>query len=277
MAERIVAEDLTAWSWGRDKFDNRPRGFCSDWDNLVLFVQTIRAPEKGKHYMAAWFSGDGRRCKENACRRNWLPFDLDGVDGQGVTAKEFDAALEFFSGLCAIAYETASSQPGAHKARFILALDRVVTEGMSRALGRFIERGTRINGWDASVYSHAQPVYLPPVGRQVHVWRGEAMPVERVLKALPPPTPRVSRPPMDRPAPDAFQFFNIHGRILRSHAKRHAVVCPWVGSHTHGDITGTALFDPAPDNNFVGGFKCQHAHCQDKTIADVFRLMGALT
>jgi len=53
-------------------------------------------------------------------------------------------------------------------------------------------------------------------------------------------------------------------------AGRHAVTCPWADEHsgTSGP-SETVLFEPR-DLGGVWGFKCQHAHCDHRTIRDVW-------
>lgn len=49
----------------------------------------------------------------------------------------------------------------------------------------------------------------------------------------------------------------------------HRIVCPWVHEHTDQEPSGTAYFEPSEENSWAGGFKCQHGHCQHRTIADL--------
>ena len=49
----------------------------------------------------------------------------------------------------------------------------------------------------------------------------------------------------------------------------HRIVCPWVHEHTDQEPSGTAYFEPSEENSWSGGFKCQHGHCQHRTIADL--------
>jgi hypothetical protein len=51
----------------------------------------------------------------------------------------------------------------------------------------------------------------------------------------------------------------------------HHIVCPWVHEHTGRAETGTALSEPGPENNWAGGFRCHHGHCESRTIGDVYR------
>jgi len=49
----------------------------------------------------------------------------------------------------------------------------------------------------------------------------------------------------------------------------HRIACPWYAGHTGRDTTGTAYFEPADQNGMRGGFKCQHGHCNGRTIVDL--------
>ena len=49
----------------------------------------------------------------------------------------------------------------------------------------------------------------------------------------------------------------------------HRIICPWVHEHTDEEPSGTAYFEPSEENSWAGGFKCQHGHCQHRTIADL--------
>lgn len=56
----------------------------------------------------------------------------------------------------------------------------------------------------------------------------------------------------------------------------HRIVCPWVHEHTDADITGTVYFEESEENSWAGGFKCQHGHCQHRTIADLTHFITRL-
>ena len=43
------------------------------------------------------------------------------------------------------------------------------------------------------------------------------------------------------------------------------ITCPWIDEHSGRADTGTAVRDPAPENEWHGAFRCHHGHCQDKT------------
>lgn len=72
-------------------------------------------------------------------------------------------------------------------------------------------------------------------------------------------------------APDAMaDWLSDTGRILDTGANREIYIkCPWCGEHTaDGGITETVYF-PAGSNGYPGGgFKCLHAHCQQRNLTD---------
>lgn len=55
----------------------------------------------------------------------------------------------------------------------------------------------------------------------------------------------------------------------------HEVECPWVEHHTGRATSGTALIPPSAENRWMGGFKCHHGHCEQKTMKDVWALVEA--
>jgi hypothetical protein len=49
---------------------------------------------------------------------------------------------------------------------------------------------------------------------------------------------------------------------------KHDITCPWVCEHTDSTDGGTAYFDP-DDAYPIGGFKCLHGHCAERSIKDL--------
>jgi hypothetical protein len=57
---------------------------------------------------------------------------------------------------------------------------------------------------------------------------------------------------------------------------KHAVVCPWADQHTTGagpSDTSTVIFEPDQDHS-GWGFRCLHAHCTGRTMADALVKLG---
>lgn len=61
----------------------------------------------------------------------------------------------------------------------------------------------------------------------------------------------------------------LYIRPISSMHGAHQIVCPWWDRHTDKDQTGTIYFEPHEQNGGRGGFKCQHGHCADRSIADL--------
>lgn len=57
---------------------------------------------------------------------------------------------------------------------------------------------------------------------------------------------------------------------------KSAVNCPWSHNHTDGRGTGgdgSSVILPPTDENNLGGFKCSHSHCGDRTWRDAFEAL----
>ena len=50
--------------------------------------------------------------------------------------------------------------------------------------------------------------------------------------------------------------------------RRHSITCPWVKEHTDQLDDGAAYFEPT-EAFPIGGFKCHHGHCADRSIGDL--------
>lgn len=272
--DELIADDpalLIGWSIARDKYDNFPRQYSGKWSDLVDFVDTHRARAKGLLGLAGIFANDGRRCLVNALPRHFLPFDLDGEGG--VTDGDLENAIRAFEGIESVAYETASSQPDARKARFLVNLSRPVNDEESRLLGAFIASLSGVSGWDESIYRLSQMAYLPPPQSRLIVLQGSPLPVDDLLLKIQKPKPKRQPRTQLRSTLDAHSFFIQNGLVLRESRHGYHVICPWAHEHSNGDRSGTAWFEPSAENGFAGGFKCLHAHCSSRSIGDIFALM----
>jgi len=47
------------------------------------------------------------------------------------------------------------------------------------------------------------------------------------------------------------------------------IVCPWTEDHSDRADTGAAIRVPAEENEWYGGFRCHHGHCEGKGWADM--------
>lgn len=56
----------------------------------------------------------------------------------------------------------------------------------------------------------------------------------------------------------------------------HRIICPWLDEHTDQDPSGTVYFSPSEENDWRGGFKCHHGHCQARSIVDLSYFLNRL-
>lgn len=47
------------------------------------------------------------------------------------------------------------------------------------------------------------------------------------------------------------------------------ITCPWTGEHSGAADTGAAIREPAPENEWFGGFRCHHGHCEGRGWRDL--------
>jgi len=277
---QAVADALgvIGWTLARNKYVNYPHSFSGDWDDLITFIDSHRAPRKGLYGLAGLFSNDGRRCLPNALPRHFLPLDLDGVGNAGVSDETLEQLIAAFNGIQSVSYESASSKPNARKARFVCLLSRAVNNDESKALGAFLvglieqDKGIPAVNWDKSVYMLSQLIYLPPKTSQIIRIEGSPLNVDAMLDRIPKPRPKKIKRRKFKASADLRGFFAQNGLILREAGATVHVRCPWVDEHTGGDQGGTAYFEPSPQNGFAGGFKCLHAHCEHRTVKDIHKL-----
>jgi hypothetical protein len=92
----------------------------------------------------------------------------------------------------------------------------------------------------------------------------------RIVASIPVATPSEDA---GQDFPELLDAFKKKGLYIVAKGDKHLVVCPWKDAHTiSSGQTETALYTPSADNGFAGGFKCQHGHCADKTISDLYKL-----
>lgn len=106
--------------------------------------------------------------------------------------------------------------------------------------------------------------------------------LEALADEVRPPKPRLVSLPRATNAPmgrgdyrtlDVVAWFSARGLYLRDMGDgKHAVTCPWAGEHSEGSAeSATVVWEAA------GGwpaFRCLHAHCDHRRIADVMALLG---
>ena len=106
--------------------------------------------------------------------------------------------------------------------------------------------------------------------------------IEALADEVRPPKPKLVSLPRATNAPmgrgdyrtlDVVAWFASHGQYLKDMGGgKHAVTCPWAGEHSEGSAeSATVVWEAA------GGwpsFRCLHAHCDHRRIADVMALLG---
>ncbi len=95
------------------------------------------------------------------------------------------------------------------------------------------------------------------------------------LDLTPDPAPRLGRPPK---RPDVLE--DLVGRVEAAGLYKaplsggwYDVTCPWVHTHSGGIDTGTAIAEPSAANNWAGGFRCHHGHCEGRGVRDLYRFL----
>lgn len=75
---------------------------------------------------------------------------------------------------------------------------------------------------------------------------------------------------------DELSATGLYLEPVKSLDGAHQIVCPWLHEHTDEEQSGTVYFDPGDGNNWRGGFKCHHGHCQHRTMADLQHFLARL-
>lgn len=273
--EKQTLQQLLTWSHGQDQCDVYPYNYQGSRVDLIAFLNENRAPYKGRYYITSAMAPvsarvRGRRCKKDALPRAWMAFDMDG----NLSEEDFAKAKAFFSQFNCIIYETASSKPNARRFRVILLTSRPVIEDEAKIIGELIQNASGFTGWDNSTHRSAQPIFLPPIGVDLIVFDGGVLSVDQALATVPPKPPKklITRCFLPTVAENVFGWFAQHNMVLEVGSSMHKVVCPWGGQHTDGRLEA-GLFEPSAENNLSWGFKCLHAHCESKSIRDIYKLM----
>lgn len=74
----------------------------------------------------------------------------------------------------------------------------------------------------------------------------------------------------------AADFLRDKSMVLSEGRGGLLVQCPWENAHTMGNTgNGSTLYYPAGSNGYPGGgFKCQHSHCEKRTVIDFYAAVG---
>jgi len=174
------------YSRGSSPHDNMPRNCAAqDFRDFAAAVLADRQPGKGPGYFACAFDPPVRSAT-NAAPRRWLGLDLDG----GLRNDEFAVLCGVLQRWSGFIYETASSKPGAPRARIVLELDqpapradliRAATAMRARIDADMVAQGCASPKWDTSCDRPEQPLFLPPASAWSANCEGEAICLAEVL------------------------------------------------------------------------------------------------
>lgn len=98
---------------------------------------------------------------------------------------------------------------------------------------------------------------------------------EQILEVFPPVSETKSRPNVDPGDDLILKALSAKELLIAPGRERgmYRITCPWASEHTNGDKE--AVYYLPNFGGFKGpGFKCQHAHCADRTIKDLREFLG---
>jgi hypothetical protein len=97
-----------------------------------------------------------------------------------------------------------------------------------------------------------------------------------LVPAKPTRTMRTPSADVGRDFPELLAAIQAKGLYLQQVGEDHFIVCPWKAEHSiESGVSETMLFEPSAANGYAGGFRCQHSHCTERRIADVYALSVA--
>ncbi|WP_398306293.1 DNA-primase RepB domain-containing protein [Zoogloea sp.] len=118
-----------------------------------------------------------------------------------------------------------------------------------------------------------------PFSQRVHVWEpSRRYTPEQIAQAYGFDLEAASKPRAQRKGTkpisanrhvEVLDAAGLYIRPISGMHGAHQIICPWWEQHTDKDQTGTIYFIPDEHNGGRGGFKCQHGHCADRSIADL--------
>jgi putative DNA primase/helicase len=99
---------------------------------------------------------------------------------------------------------------------------------------------------------------------------------EDLARAFPPVTKASGGERPDPGADPIAQALDARRLVLREKAGGGLfITCPWEGEHTTPSTPTSTVYYPAHTGGYAGAaFRCQHAHCKDRTAADLRRWLG---
>lgn len=271
---------MIRFSFGRTIRDNYPCNCSSpSLEDFAQFLEDARSPNKGLTYIAGPMGGDGRRSKDNAEPRNFLPYDVDGgMDGSHEIPLSDSGLKRFkdaYQGTSRILYGSSSDRPGARRGRQIILLDAYVSRADSIRMGEYLASLTPWVKLGREIFRHEQPIFCPVGSSKITLELGEPLCVAEVMAAIPKPRPAKPRKDLTLRVGNGVAMLDLlrmAGLYLRAAGGgKHFINCPWGHLHSDGRLEA-AYFDPSADNHDAGGFRCLHSHCEGRSISDLLRL-----
>ena len=168
------------YSRGSNIRDNRPiQRTVAGFSEFLSALDEDRAPKKASAaYICGPLNGDGRRCRDGALPREWLPVDLDRVEATMQTDVE-----HWFASYSGCMWPTHSSTTTAPRLRIIIELARPASREECVQTGALL-KGKLLDAFgesvylDESVFRPEQPILVPPVGASMKRLTGEPMQIE---------------------------------------------------------------------------------------------------
>ena len=199
--------------------------------------------------------------------------------GQKVTLDKIklplSAMVETSPGNCQGWYILDPKDPdSADAGKVALLIERMVAAGLTKDLTDPGMKGvTRYGRLPAGINN--KPGRPPWAVRLRELHPGRVYTVQAIAGAygleLTPSRPPAKADPSDAPAKSLVARLEAQGLAPTDRGDgKWDMRCPWVDQHTQTVDSGTAYFEPAVANGNVGGFKCHHGHCEQRTIGDLF-------
>lgn len=275
------------WSFGTNRYDARPAlRSAPTLREFAIDVLSHRARDKATApYACAPFGGDGRRCAANVLPRRWLALDVDGIDAS--IHAEWRMFLARWRGF---GWPTHSSTADSPRERAIIELSEPVDRAQGVGIGALLMRdvadhfGAAVR-LDPCTFRGEQPCFLAPEGAKPFYLLGDALDVPVWLSqapvAPPPPPPATGAAAAiaDARMRSIVDQMGEAGllRQLLPNERGYSVHCPWQSYHTCGSTpSSTALLFPSEANGWYGGFRCLHAHCADRGLRDLTKLLAGV-
>ena len=234
------------------------------------------ADKKIRKVVVGTYPGTVGRYAENLVNMNSICVDFD----EGVTIEE---ARERFKDYLYIGYTSFSHQlKGIDKFRLVFPLEKEIlaSEYQERKKGLL----EFFKGCDKSTFDSARIFYLPSYNPANNVkpvsWFNQGkffdplhediqveIQVERIFSR-----PVGIKGGSGRPIPatvNLLDLFSSKGLVNQYLGKgKYSVICPNYTHHTNQDKSGTVIWSGIPGAR--DGFKCQHSHCRDISVRDMF-------